>query len=105
MVFPTFAIIPVSMVLGWCIYKMNFSLKMASTVAVLAVILNIYIGFKMPLPLPEEGVMGFSPLLFWLVMLMAYAGMASILPVQTLLQPRDLGCAGIEYSGLEGCYV
>ncbi len=89
MVFPTFAIIPVSMLLGWCIYKKNFNLKMVSTVAVLAVILNIYVGFKIPVPLPDEGVMGLSPLSFWFVVLMVYAGVASILPVQTLLQPRD----------------
>ncbi len=89
MVFPTFAIIPVSVILGWCIYKKNFNLKMASLIAVLAVILNIYIGFQIPLSLPEEGVMGFSPLIFWFVVLMIYAGIASILPVQILLQPRD----------------
>ena len=89
MVFPTFAIIPVSIILGWCIYKKNFSLKIVSTIAVLAVIVNIYIGFKIPLPLPVEGVMGLSPLIFWFVVLMVYAGVASILPVQKLLQPRD----------------
>ena len=89
MVLPTFAIIPVSIILGWCIYKKNFSLKIASTVAVFAVIVNIYIGFKIPLPLPGEGVMGLSPLIFWFVVLMVYAGVASILPVQKLLQPRD----------------
>ena len=89
MVFPTFAIIPVSVILGWCIYKKNFNLKMVSLIAVLAVILNIYIGFQIPLSLPEEGVMGFSPLIFWFIVLMIYAGIASILPVQILLQPRD----------------
>ena len=89
MVFPTFAIIPVSMILGWCIYKKNLNLQMVSTIAVLAVVFNIYIGFKTPIPLPEEGVMGFPPLIFWFVILMIYAGIASILPVQTLLQPRD----------------
>jgi carbon starvation protein len=89
MVFPTFAIIPVSIILGWCIYKKSFSLKIASTIAVLAVIVNIYIGFKIPLTLPGEGVMGLSPLIFWFVVLMVYAGVASILPVQKLLQPRD----------------
>ena len=89
MVFPTFAIIPVSVILGWCIYKKNFNLKMVSWIAVLTVILNIYIGFELPLSLPEEGVMGFSPLIFWFIMLMIYAGIASILPVQILLQPRD----------------
>ena len=110
MVFPTFAIIPVSVILGWCIYKKNFNLKMVSWIAVLTVILNIYIGFELPLSLPEEGVMGFSPLIFWFIMLMIYAGIASILPVQILLQPRDylstyilfgsmalaiLGCCGL----------
>ena len=89
MVFPTFAIIPVSVILGWCIYKKNFNLTMVSWIAVLTVILNIYIGFELPLSLPEEGVMGFSPLIFWFIMLMIYAGIASILPVQILLQPRD----------------
>ena len=89
MVFPTFAIIPVSVILGWCIYKKNFNLKIASWIAVLTVILNIYIGFQTPLSLPEDGVMGLSPLIFWFVILMIYAGIASILPVQILLQPRD----------------
>ncbi len=89
MVFPSFAIIPISMILGWCIYKKNFSLKVASTVAILAILVNVYIGFKIPIPLPDEGVMGLSPLLFWFVVLLVYAGVASILPVQTLLQPRD----------------
>ena len=89
MVFPTFAIIPVSMVLGWCIYKKSYNLQLVSLIAVLTIVLNIYIGFQIPVPLPEMGVMGFSPLIFWFVILMIYAGVASILPVQTLLQPRD----------------
>ena len=89
MVFPTFAIIPVSVILGWCIYKKNLNLQIVSAVAVLTVILNIYIGFQIPVPIPEEGVLGLSPLIFWFVILMIYAGVASVLPVQTLLQPRD----------------
>ena len=35
MVFPTFAIIPVSMVLGWCIYKKSYNLQLVSLIAVL----------------------------------------------------------------------
>jgi carbon starvation protein len=107
MVFPTFAIIPVSVILGWCIYKKNFNLQLVSAVAVLIVILNIYIGFQIPVPLPEEGVLGLSPLLFWFVILMIYAGVASVLPVQTLLQPRDylstfilFGSMGLAIAGL-----
>ncbi|MDA0690803.1 MAG: carbon starvation protein A [Nitrospinae bacterium] len=89
MVFPTFAIIPVSMILGWVIYQKNGNLAVASAIAVAVLILNIYIGFKFPIPLPDEGVLGLSPLMFWFVALMLYAGVASVLPVQILLQPRD----------------
>ncbi|GJL77594.1 MAG: carbon starvation protein A [Nitrospinaceae bacterium] len=89
MVFPTFAIIPVSMILGWIIYKKNGNLVTASLIAVAVLILNIYIGFKFPIPLPDEGLLGLSPLMFWFVALMIYAGVASVLPVQILLQPRD----------------
>ena len=89
MVFPTFAIIPVSIILGWVIYKKNCNLMIASVIAVSVLILNIYIGFKLSIPLPDEGVLGFSPLMFWFVILMLYAAIASVLPVQILLQPRD----------------
>lgn len=89
MVFPTFVIIPVSMILGWVIYQKNGNLAVASAIAVAVLILNIYIGFKFPIPLPDEGVLGLSPLMFWFVALMIYAGIASVLPVQILLQPRD----------------
>ena len=89
MVFPTFAIIPVSMILGWVIYRKNGNLVLATWIAVAVLILNIYIGFKIPIPLPDEGLLGLSPLMFWFVALMVYAGVASVLPVQILLQPRD----------------
>ena len=89
MVFPTFAIIPISVVLGWFIYSRNANLTLSSVVAVLVVILCIYIGFQIPVPLPGDGVLGLSPLMFWFVVLMIYAAVASVLPVQILLQPRD----------------
>ena len=89
MVFPTFAIIPVSMILGWFIYKKNCNLVPASLVAVGVIVLNIYIGFKFPLHLPTNGLMSLSPLKFWFVILLAYAAIASVMPVQILLQPRD----------------
>ncbi|MFQ5672570.1 MAG: carbon starvation protein A [Nitrospinales bacterium] len=89
MVVPTFAIIPVSMILGWVIYKKNGNLAAASLVAVCVVLLNIYIGFQFPVELPQEGIAGFSPLVFWFVLLLIYAAVASVMPVQILLQPRD----------------
>ncbi len=89
MVFPTFAIIPISVILGWFVYRRNSNLVVSSLVAVSAVVLSIYVGFEMPVPLPSEGLFGFSPLMFWFVVLMIYAAAASVLPVHVLLQPRD----------------
>ncbi len=89
MVIPTFAIIPVSMLFGWAIYNKGLPLGLVTGIALMAVVFNIYLGFEHPLPLPEEGVMGLSPLMFWFVLLMVYAGVASVMPVGLLLQPRD----------------
>ena len=89
MVFPTFGIIPVSMVLGWFIYKGKSNLTIATVIGCGAVILNIFIGLEFPISLPEGGLIGLNPLMFWFVVLLVYAGVASIMPVQILLQPRD----------------
>lgn len=89
MVFPTFAIIPVSMILGWAIYRKGLPLGWCSAIALAVVVLNIYVGFRVPVPLDEGGVLGLSPLMFWFVILMLYAGVASVMPVGLLLQPRD----------------
>ena len=89
MVVPTFAIIPISIVLGWFIYYRNADLTVASIIAVAGVILSIYFGFQFPIELAENGVIGLSQLMFWFVVLMIYAAVASVLPVNILLQPRD----------------
>jgi len=89
MVLPTFTIIPISIALGWFIYYRNTDLAVSSIFAVAGVILSIYFGFQFPVELPENGVIGLSPLMFWFVILMIYAAVASVLPVNILLQPRD----------------
>ena len=89
MVVPTFAIIPISIALGWFIYYRNTDLAVSSVIAVAGVILSIYFGFQFPVELPENGVIGLSPLIFWFVILLIYAAVASVLPVNILLQPRD----------------
>ncbi len=87
-VFPTFAIIPISIVMGWAIYKKSANLTVASIIAVLCLLLSIYVGFKYPIELPPE-ILGLSSFKIWFVVLLAYAAIASVTPVQVLLQPRD----------------
>jgi len=89
MVIPTFFLIPVAIFFGWAVYVKRFPL-VPSTAIVLALNVGaIYYGFHHPVAIPEEGLFGISPLNFWFIILMLYAAVASILPVNILLQPRD----------------
>ncbi|MGV7221626.1 MAG: carbon starvation CstA family protein [Nitrospinales bacterium] len=89
MVIPTFAIIPLAMYLGWGTYSKGNTGASSTIIALGLVIFSIYVGFKIPILLPEGGVLGLSPTMFWFSVLMVYAGLASVIPVQILLQPRD----------------
>jgi len=89
MVIPTFALIFIAMIFGWAVYQKGFSMLWGTILAVGANLLFIIIGYHNPIRLPQEGVVGLSPEMFWFIVLMIYAAIASILPVQVLLQPRD----------------
>jgi carbon starvation protein len=89
MVIPTFAIIPLAMYLGWGTYSKGNTGAGSTIIALGLIIFSIYVGFKIPILLPADGVLGLSPTMFWFAVLMVYAGLASVIPVQFLLQPRD----------------
>lgn len=89
MVIPTFVLIPVAMIFGWAVYVKNFPLFTATVIVVLLNALAIYIGYHNPIALPSEGIWGLSKINIWFAILMLYAALASILPVNILLQPRD----------------
>jgi carbon starvation protein len=86
-VLPVFLEIPIAIWLGYMIYKKGGNHTALGIVAVvimyLTVILGTYFPFKMP------AMLGLNPIALWVIILLAYAYIASILPVQTLLQPRD----------------
>jgi carbon starvation protein len=89
MVIPTFAIIPLAMYLGWGTYSKGNTGAGSTIIALGLIIFSIYVGFKFPISLSTDGVLGLSPTMFWFAVLMVYAGLASVIPVQFLLQPRD----------------
>ena len=89
MVIPTFSLIPVAIIFGWAVYMRNVPLFPATIVVVALNIVAINFGYHHPVSLPVEGIFGFSPINFWFAILMLYAALASILPVNLLLQPRD----------------
>ena len=86
-VLPIWMQIPISIALGWAIYKKNVPAFPASIVALLLVYIFIVLGSYYPITLPD--MFGLSSLTIWVVVLLVYAYIASVLPVWRLLQPRD----------------
>lgn len=87
-VVPVWGGIAVALIIGQLIYRRIIGLGVVSVVGVLALYSLIYIGPQVPVALPDQ-VMGLSASASWILLLFAYAAIASLLPVWVLLQPRD----------------
>lgn len=77
----------IAIVMGVLINKKGISLTVPSILAQLMLIVMIFIGTKYPMSL--KGLFGDNELMAWVIFLMIYSFFASVLPVWTLLQPRD----------------
>ncbi len=86
-VIPVWLEIPIAVYLGYLVYKKGANLLVWSIIAVVVMYLTIILGAYVPLKMPS--VLGLSPIAVWSIILLAYAYIASVLPVTTLLQPRD----------------
>ena len=87
-VVPVWGAIAVALVIGQLIYRRVIGLGLVSVLGVAALYSLIYVGPMVPVTLPDQ-VMGLSANASWILMLFAYAAVASLLPVWMLLQPRD----------------
>ncbi len=86
-VFPAWAAIPVAIAVGVLIRR-KVNLLAISIIGVTILYFTIYVGSIMPLALPGD-VFGLGERGDWIILLYVYAGIASLLPVWLLLQPRD----------------
>lgn len=86
---PINAEIILALVIGWLCYRKGFKLLWPSLIALVIMYGLIPVGLAFPLRLDA-----FLPAAFvgntWVILLFAYALIASLLPVWVLLQPRDL---------------
>ncbi|GAA1763714.1 carbon starvation protein A [Kocuria aegyptia] len=87
-VIPTWGAIVVALLIGQAVYRYKWNLAVVSVVGVVALYALILVGDRFPVVLPET-VLGLPANAFWIVVLFVYAGIASVLPVWMLLQPRD----------------
>ncbi len=87
-VIPTWGAIIVALFIGQAIYRLKWNLPLVSVVGVVILYALMIIGDRFPVSLPDS-VLGLSPNAFWILLLFIYGGVASLLPVWVLLQPRD----------------
>ncbi len=87
-VFPSWSAIAVALVIGYLIYRRGVGLLWPSLIGVAILYLTTYLGDFIPLEL-TDGAFGLATNAQWIIILFAYAAIASLLPVWLLLQPRD----------------
>ncbi len=91
-VFPVWMEIPIALTLGWLIYRKGANATLLSIGAIILMYITIIIGVYIPLEMPALRITAtheLSPVTIWVLILLAYAFIASVLPVWRLLQPRD----------------
>jgi carbon starvation protein len=79
--------VPIAMVLGYLVYRKGKSVMALSIWAILLMYLFVFMGPYIPMKMPA--IAGIPATGVWTIILLVYAFFASVLPVTTLLQPRD----------------
>ena len=87
-VIPTWSAIVVAVAIGVLLYRMGVGITWPTVVGTIVLYAVIFLGAAVPVTLPAS-VFGLAPAAQWILILFAYAAIASMLPVWLLLQPRD----------------
>ena len=91
-IYPTSTLMLVAVVMGWLVYKRGSSLAWITVVGFVLTLLSVWAATGMPVPQLD--------LTQWSLLLLLYSGVASVLPVWLLLQPRDYLNSLLLYLGL-----
>jgi carbon starvation protein len=79
-VLPSLGLIPVAMIVGYLLYHLNTNTFLSTILGLLCLAGLILLGNSLPIS---------ASINTWLLVLFAYCYLASVLPVNILLQPRD----------------
>ncbi len=88
-VIPVWIEVPIAIWLGHMIYKKQYSHVIMGIIAVALMYLFVIVGTYLPVDLGKLGFSDKQVLIAWMLILFVYSYIASTLPVQKLLQPRD----------------
>jgi carbon starvation protein len=92
----SFVAILLASAFGFYLYKFNGSLVWGSVVFVPLIFASVFVGMRFPIVLDAS---------VWLPILLTYSFLASILPVWSLLQPRDYLSSFLLVGGLGGALI
>ncbi|MCM8818814.1 MAG: carbon starvation protein A, partial [Candidatus Omnitrophica bacterium] len=99
-ILPTFFLIFDALVFGHLVYKKNLSIIYSTILCLILLFLFFIIGVRIPVFIKFG-----SPLKFWIVVLLIYSLIASVVPVNLLLQPRDYLSSYILFTGIFLGYI
>ncbi len=88
-IFPVWMQIPIAVLLGYLVYKKKMNVNVLSIIAIILMYFTIWIGATYINSFHIPQIFGLQEIIVWVWILMIYAFIASVLPVQKLLQPRD----------------
>jgi len=94
-VIPTFGLILLALIFGVLIYRLGANYTYATLGALILLILLFVLGNRFPVSIG-----GANPGKIWIIILLIYSFVASVVPVNLLLQPRDYLSAFILFFGL-----
>ena len=89
------AVLPVNMeiiiaiIVGFLLYKKKVDSLIPSIIALVLLYIFVYMGSFLPVSFDSFGLDKSSQANIWILLLFIYSGVASLLPVWLLLQPRD----------------
>jgi len=86
-VVPSFALIPIALLVGHLLYRTTMSNTVVTLLGIGLLVAALVLGVEVPITV--DHVAGLDAEQLWIVVLLAYCFVASVTPVQVLLQPRD----------------
>ncbi|MFH1654998.1 MAG: carbon starvation protein A [Candidatus Omnitrophota bacterium] len=92
-VIPSLGLIPVAVIFGFLIYNLRINIVIATIIGLAALVGLIFLGGKFPVTILNTQAA-------WSIVLLIYAYIASVIPVNILLQPRDYLSSFLLFFGL-----
>ena len=100
-VIPTFGLIAVAVFTGLMMYTWNLNQILLTVIGTGLLLALIIVGFYVPLDITRlGGIFARHPVKCWTVILLIYGYIASVTPVNILLQPRDYLATFVLYFGM-----